>query len=151
FSFDNQNGTTYIYLDDVYYEDLSPCIFPMNLAANAITITGATFSWDASLASGVTGYEWEVRTSGAPGTAGAVATGTTTAPTTTATTNALAGATTYYVYVRSVCGTNNGVWTTFPVQFNTLCPIFSANFFEGFETTENGASGNQNAPLCWTN
>src|SRR5690606_19667256 len=64
----------YFYIDDVNYEDLSPCIFPMNLAASAITITGATFSWNASQATGVTGYEWEVRTSGAPGTAGAVAT-----------------------------------------------------------------------------
>lgn len=139
-----------IYLDDVYYEDLSPCIFPMNIAANAITITGATFSWSASQAPGVTGYQWEVRTSGAPGTAGAVATGSTIAPNTTASTNALTGATTYYVYVRSVCGTNNGVWTTFPVKFNTLCPIYAANFFEGFENTPTGGSTNNTVPNCWT-
>ena len=139
-----------IYLDDVYYEDLSPCIFPINLAANAITITGATFSWNASQAPGVTGYEWEVRTSGAPGTAGAVATGSTIAPSTTATTNLLSGATNYFVYVRSVCGANKGVWTTFPVRFTTLCPIFSANFFEGFENTSVGGSTNNTVPNCWT-
>lgn len=139
-----------IYLDDIYYEDLSPCIFPMNIAANAITITGATFSWSASQAPGVTGYQWEVRTSGAPGTAGAVATGSTIAPNTTASTSALTGATTYYVYVRSVCGTNNGTWTTFPVKFNTLCPIYAANFFEGFETTPTGGSNNNTVPNCWT-
>ena len=28
----------YFYIDDIYYEDLSPCIFPMNLAANAIQL-----------------------------------------------------------------------------------------------------------------
>ncbi|WCM41543.1 fibronectin type III domain-containing protein [Flavobacterium sp. CBA20B-1] len=150
FSFDNQNGTAYVYLDDVYYEDLSPCIFPVNLAANNITITGATFTWNPSLAPGVTGYEWEVRTSGTPGTAGAVASGSTTAPSTTATTNALSGATTYYVYVRAVCGANKGVWTTFPVKFTTLCPVYTANFYENFDGVDTGGSTNPTIPNCWT-
>ena len=141
----------YFYIDDIYYEDLSPCIFPMNGQVSNIGITGATVSWDASQATGVTGYEYEVRTSGNPGTPGAVQTGiiTTTPPSVNLT--GLTGATTYYVYIRSACGTSKGVWTTFPVTFNTLCPIFSANFFEGFETTATGSTTNQNAPLCWTN
>src|SRR5690606_20686761 len=56
-----------IHLDDVYYEDLSPCIFPLNLQVNAITQSTATISWNASLAGGVTGYEYEIRTSGVAG------------------------------------------------------------------------------------
>src|SRR5690606_37128099 len=28
FSFDSQNGTAYVYLDDICYEDLSPCAAP---------------------------------------------------------------------------------------------------------------------------
>ncbi|KAA5532954.1 choice-of-anchor J domain-containing protein, partial [Paenimyroides baculatum] len=138
------------YLDDIYYEDLSPCIFPSNIQASNISITGATITWNASMATGVTGYEYEIRTSGAPGTAGAIGTGSTTAPTTTFTTNILTGATTYYVYVRSVCGTSKGIWTMFPVEFNTLCPIYTNNFFEGFETTATGSSSNETYPLCWT-
>ena len=150
FSFEEGKMTNYTFIDDIYYEDLSPCIFPMNGQVSNISITGATVSWNAPQSTGVTGYEYEVRTSGNPGTAGAVQTGTiTTTPPSVNLTN-LTGATTYYVYIRSVCGTSKGIWTMFPVEFNTLCPIFSANFFEGFESTATGGSTNETYPICWT-
>ena len=146
------NGVTTassVVIDDVYYEDLSPCIFPMNIQANNITITGTTISWDASLASGVTGYEYEIRTSGAPGsgTVGLEASGTTT--TTSANVTGLTGATTYYVYVRSVCGSTNGDWTTFPLEFTTLCPIMG-DFYEDFDTVLSGTTSNPTYPNCWS-
>ncbi|MBA5793428.1 MULTISPECIES: glycine-rich protein, partial [unclassified Flavobacterium] len=152
FSFDSKNGTTYVYLDDVYYEDLSPCIFPMNLKVSAITQTSATISWDASKATGVTGYEYEIRTSGAAGSGatGLEQTGAVNAPATSVNITNLSASTSYIVYVRSKCGTSNGAWTPYPIKFNTVCGVVTGNFFEGFENTAVGSSSNITYPLCWT-
>jgi len=139
-----------VVIDDVYYEDLSPCIFPMNINAIAITGNTATISWDASLATGVTGYEYEIRTSG---DAGSGAVGLETSGTVTGTSVNITGldpATQYFVYVRSICGLTNGIWTTFPVNFYTLCGIVTGNFYEGFDTTETGTTTNNNFPYCWS-
>ncbi len=148
------NGTTTtvdINIDDVYYENLSPCIYPMNIQVGNITETTAALSWTASLATGVTGYEYEIRSSGAPGSGstGLGASGSTTAPTVTANITGLTGATDYVVYVRSVCGTSSGAWTLFPVNFQTDCPVYVNNFFEGFESTATGSASNNTVPLCW--
>ena len=147
------NGLTAIssvVIDDVYYEDLSPCIFPMNIDASAITGNTATISWDASLATGVTGYEYEIRTSG---DAGSGAVGLKTSGTITGTSVNITGldpATQYVVYVRSICGSTNGIWTAFPLTFYTLCGIVTGNFYEGFDTTETGTTSNNNFPYCWS-
>jgi len=150
FSFDRINSTSYVYLDDIYYEDLSPCIFPLNINVANISQTTATISWNASLGTGITGYEYEIRTSGTAGsgTAGLALTGT--SATTSANITGLAGGVDYIVYVRSICGTSSGSWTTFPVEFQTLCPVFTSDFFEGFENTTTGSSSNNTVPNCWT-
>jgi|GEM_PF-828100 len=150
FSFDRAGATSYVYLDDIYYEDLSPCIFPLNIKVTNIAQTTATISWNASQGAGVTVYEYEIRTSGAAGsgTAGLVSTGT--ATTTSANVTGLTGGIDYIVYVRSICGTSSGKWTTFPVKFQTLCPVFTSNFFEGFESAATGSSTNNTVPNCWT-
>ncbi len=140
-------GKTYWYgfLDDIYYEDLSPCIFPMNLNVSNITQNDVKVSWAASIATGVTGYEYEIRTAGTPGSgiSGLADSGTTT--NTYVDIKGLDAATNYTVYVRSVCGATNGIWTTFPIKFSTLCPVFG-NFFEGFEKD----AEYDVAPMCWT-
>src|SRR5690554_3287608 len=115
---------TYGYLDDIYYEDLWPCFFPMNIEVSDITMTEATISWDASLDPGATEYEYEIRTSGAPGSG---ATGLVDSDTTTDTEADITGltaATNYTVYVRSICGTSTGEWTIYPTDFMTACPVF---------------------------
>ncbi len=144
----NNYPTTYI--DDIYYEDLSPCIFPMNIDASAITGNTATISWDASLATGVTAYEYEIRTSGdaGSGTNGLETSGTVTG--TSVNITGLDPATQYVVYVRSICGSTNGIWTAFPLTFYTLCGIVTGNFYEGFDTTETGTTSNNNFPYCWS-
>ena len=112
-----------------------------------LQITGASISWDASNATGVTGYDWEVRDindnvirSGS--TSGVNAT--------SATVTLLNSATDYFVYVRSKCGTSTGVWTAIPAKFATLCATITGNLFEGFESTPTGGSTNASEPLCWT-
>lgn len=151
--FDMPNSGAGFYLDDINYEDISPCIFPMNLAVSGITTAGATITWNASLANGVTAYEYEIRTSGAAGsgTTGLEQTGVINAPATSVNISNLPHSTGFTVYIRSKCGTTNGLWTTFPVTFNTLCDIVTGSFFQGFETTNTGGTANQNAPVCWTN
>ncbi len=140
----------YFYIDDVYYEDLSPCVFPLNIQASNITGTTATISWDASLATGVTGYEYEIRTSGNAGSGanGLVKTGIVTG--TSANITGLSGGTVYYVYVRSICGNSSGIWTMYPAKFNTDCVTITGNFFEGFESAATGNSSNNTVPICWT-
>src|SRR5690606_11357226 len=84
-----------IYIDDVYYEDLSPCIFPLGIDVTNVTTTTANISWDASTATGVTGYEYEVRD--ASGTV--VQSGSTTGATSTSDSiTGLTSATEYFVY-----------------------------------------------------
>src|SRR5690606_11019195 len=61
----------------------------------------------------------------------------------------LTGATNYTVYVRSVCSGTPGGWTTYPLSFQSACPIFD-NFFEGFDSTPIGSTTNLTAPVCWT-
>src|SRR5690554_3788136 len=149
FSFDRIGTAPYVYLDDVYYEDMMPCAFPLNIDITNITETTATISWDTSLTTGVTGYEYEVRTEGAPGSGstGLDASGSVTD--TTASVTGLTGATECVVYVRSVCGASQGVWTTFPVSFITACPVYT-DFYENFDSTPTGSSTNLTVPICWT-
>src|SRR5690606_9068450 len=143
----NQSGS-YGHIDDIYYEDLWPCMSPGNVQVDPLTVTttGATISWDDSLDPGATGYEYEVRDSS--GTV--VDSGTTTAPVTTATATGLDPGTKYYVYIRSICGTTEGEWTLSPVEFMTNCDVFPGNFFEGFENTPQGGYNNHTYPDCWT-
>jgi len=150
------NGTTTassVIIDDVHYENLIPCMFPTDINVNTATITqtAAAVSWTASIAAGVTGYEYEVRSSGLPGSgaSGLAATGTTNSTTTSVNVTGLSPSTNYTVYVRSICGSSSGIWTTFSVNFNTLCGIVD-NFFEGFENTATGTAANPTFPLCWT-
>src|SRR5690554_1974795 len=139
----------YGFLDDIYYEDLWPCFFPLNIEVSDITMTEATISWDPSLDSGATEYEYEIRTSGAPGSG---ATGLVDSDTTTDTEADITGltaATNYTVYVRSICGTSTGEWTIYPTDFMTACPVFG-DFYEGFETTQLHNWGMVPPPNCWS-
>src|SRR5690606_32028606 len=145
FSFDSQNGTAYVYLDDICYEDLSPCIFPVGLNVSNITHNSVDLSWNASMAPGVTGYEYEVRDASGTVVATDIVTGTTDQVTT-----GLVPGTNYTVYIRSVCGTTKGDWITFPVSFTTLCVAMATNFYEDFNSTPTGTSTDNTVPTCWT-
>ncbi|WP_190304150.1 GEVED domain-containing protein, partial [Paenimyroides baculatum] len=157
-SLEHNNPSDYleIAIDDIYYEDMAACIFPLNLKVNNITTNSINISWDASLGTGVTGYEYEIRTSGAAGSGatGLAQTGIVSTPATTTNITGLNHSTVYTVYIRSKCGTSNGMWTPFPVKFNTLCDVVTNNFFEGFENTDVGSPWstppNHTVPLCWT-
>ena len=118
-----------------------------------ITATTATGSWTAPAGgNSPTGYNWEVRTSGLPGSGatGLVVSGN--SITTDANITGLISATTDTFYVRSVCGVGSfGPWSS-GIGFVTLCGStnvpYSVNF-EGSTTTfplctgvENVGTGN---------
>ena len=58
----------------------------------------------------------------------------------------LAGNTMYYVYVRAICGANNGMWAS--ATFRTDCGLTAIPYTEGFEDMEKGSSSSA-APACW--
>jgi hypothetical protein len=95
----------------------------VTVPAASVTSSSAAIDWSASSIATPSGYQWEVRTSGAPGSgsAGLAASGTTTTAITANTGPVLAGLTTYSAYVRANCGgTNNSAWSAAAV-FTTLC------------------------------
>src|SRR5690554_1795941 len=131
------------YIDDVYYEDLLPCMFPTNIQVTNIATTSISVSWTASTAPGVTSYDYEVRDENGI----MVRSGSTTG--TSVNVTGLSSGTPYSVYVRSRCGTTPGIWTTFPAHFLTLCDVVG-DFYENFDSTPAGTSADNTVPICWT-
>ena len=99
-----------------------PCGDPTALTVSQITSYTATLTWTAPGNLPGSGYRYEVRTSGAPGSGstGLVTTGTTAAGVTTAAITGLTENTPYYAYVQSNCGDGNfSAWTAATI-FTTL-------------------------------
>src|SRR5690606_22151433 len=116
------------------------CFFPTAITTGNISQTGLDISWTAPASTGVTGYDYEIRTSGLPGSGatGLASSGTVTG--TSANVTGLSPSTTYSIYVRTLCGGGTSRWTPVPETFSTLCGIVTGNFFEGFETTAIGTT-----------
>jgi len=125
------------YIDDVTGPPLAPqCFPPSNVTLSNITLTTADIAWDQNNAT----TDWEIETVEAytpPTGAGQFVNFN------PATYPSLDSATTYYVFIRDVCGpSDTSIWVG-PVPFSTLCPtVFNAPFIEDFDLpfTQN----------CWT-
>jgi hypothetical protein len=103
----------------------SPCQSPTNAGASSITASTANISWTAPASPPGSGYQYEVRISGAPGSGptGLAVTGTTGAGVTNASLSGLTSSTLYHVYVRANCGDDvYSDWTT-DSQFTTLAGV----------------------------
>jgi len=110
-------------------------------AASGITTTGATITWTAATPAPSGGYDYFITTSSAAPTSATTPTGNTSAATITLTT--LTANTTYYVWVRSNCGTFMAGWTQ-GATFTTLCnAITTIPYSEGFNTVGT-------LPSCWS-
>jgi len=134
-------------IDDVVVEATPSCLPPTVLPVTAITQTTATISWTAPSPAPGSGYQWEVRTSGAGGSGatGLVQSGSTTAGTTSANVAGLTSATSYSVYVRSNCGAGDfSVWGG-PVTFVTTCGTYAVPYTQNFDAVTTPA-----IPTCWT-
>ncbi len=137
----------YLSFDDFRLDLTPPCAAPTLLTVPAVTTTTANLSWTASVTPPANGYQWEVRTSGAPGSGatGLAASGTTAAGATTATATGLTANTAYTYYVRSACsGVLNSAWST-GFSFQTACDAVTV-----FPFTETFEASSTTRP-CWTN
>ena len=129
----------------VIVEIINPCMTPGVITPSAVTAGSATISWTAPTTPPGSGYEYEIRTSGAPGSgpAGLVATGTTNAGVTTATITGLLPLTTYHAYVRGNCGDNvYSNWTagaTFTTTVNPLVVTGTVTNVTGCYADQTGA------------
>jgi GEVED domain/Secretion system C-terminal sorting domain len=90
------------------------CLPALALTNTGITGTGASHSWTAPTPAPASGYEWAATTSSTPPTSGTATSGTSVSSTT------LSPSTTYYLHVRSNCGSGFSSWVTSP-SFNTPC------------------------------
>ena len=105
---------TYGETEDYLVNILPGCLAPDTAFVTAVTATTATLNWTA--AAGAAGYEYTVNTTAtAP-----VAAGTPTTATQIVAFGPLLPATTYYLHVRTNCGTSMSLWKT--VSFTTTCP-----------------------------
>jgi subtilisin-like proprotein convertase family protein len=139
-------GPWWLSFDDFRFEVTPPCAAPTGLSIANLTNTSVTLNWLASVTPPAGGYEWEVRTSGAPGSgaAGLAASGATGAGVLTANVPGLTANTQYSYYVRSACTTGSlySAWTSAFV-FRTLCNTI--NTFPYTETFEPASI----TSTCW--
>ena len=123
------------------------CFVPTDLAANSITSSGATFDWTVPSPTPAA-YDFEVRTSGAPGSGGGGLAASGSPTTNTGTVNTLAPNTTYTVYVRSSCG--GGIFSAWSagVIFTTQCASVALPYSQYFDPLEAPGFTVPNLPNC---
>lgn len=83
---------------------------PSGLTVNSTTATTASFSWTAASPAPPNGYEYFYNTTGTAPVAGTTPSGSVGAGVTTASLGGLTANTTYYFWVRSVCGVDRSAW-----------------------------------------
>lgn len=131
-------------------EILGTCPSPDAVLINAITTNTATATLTPPALIPSTGYDYEVRTTGAGGSGsdGLVTSGTVSSNSTVADLTGLPASQTLNFYIRSNCGaTDQGVWTG-PYSFTMLCDDFGA-FYENFDNQPVGSTTNPSLPTCW--
>jgi hypothetical protein len=121
-------------IDDFKVETIPSCVPPTVLVASAITTTSATVSWTAPITAPANGYQYFLSNSNTAPAAASVATGSTVAGVTTVNLTPLLSATTYFIWVRSVCSaSSSSSWST-ALSFATACAPASMPYLENFES-----------------
>lgn len=133
------NDYTSAYIDDIIWEEIPACPDVTNITVTDVTTTMATINWLAG--NGET--NWQVAYAPSTVTDPASATVSELLSDTNLPLDELMVSTSYNVWVRSVCGEDNGNWIG-PVAFNTECDAV-ASFTENFDSVEYPA-----LPLCWS-
>ena len=109
FTFNSDAATPHGYgaVDDISLTYLlTSCEAPTSPTVSNVTSNGASLSWTAPSTAPGNGYEWAVTTSSTPPASG------TDASVTSATAAGLLSGTTYYLHVRSDCGSEFSSWVT---------------------------------------
>lgn len=117
------------------------CIAPTAVTISNVTTTSATVSWTASTTTPANGYEYYYNTTNTAPTSTTVASGSVAAGVTTFNLSTLNTATSYYVWIRSVCSTSDSSAWTSVTTFTTLCTAVT-DFVENFDAAVD-------FPACW--
>lgn len=139
------DSTNYAYIDNVRFDLIPGCAAPSEVIADSVDTYGAKIAWNK------TGEKYEVaitETKVAPSEANAkVIWQKETTDTFAIATDTLQMLTTYYMYVRTICGVGDtSAWSN-ARTFTTICPAFyTLPYAENFESC---ASGTKNHPSCW--
>ena len=141
-------GTSYMYLDDLSVDYMTPCTHPTNLAVQNATVDEATLVW----IPGEDENEWEY-VYGLTGTVDLETASPVGVYTNSATLSSLTDNTTYDFYLRSVCpGEGESHWIS--LTFTTEClPMTTLPYTQNFDSmsthTSNSTSGLNNLSDCW--
>ena len=128
-----------INFDDFKLEPTPNCIDPSLLVLSSITSTSSTIAWTSPINAPANGYEYYYSTTNVAPTG--AASGSTLAGITTTTITNLLPATTYYVWVRSVCSSSDmSSWSSY-LAFVTDC-VAVTSFSENFDAA-------LTFPTCW--
>ena len=134
-------GTSYLYLDNVVVAPIPTCIKPINVTVNNISQQNTNVRWTPR----GTETSWDVVCvpHGTDPSAGTIIT----VSDSSAVISGLTSNTQYDVYVRANCGTEVSIWSTI-VSFYTLCDaLLSVPYTENFDTY---GTGTGTFPQCWS-
>ena len=136
------------YIDNFVVETIPSCDVPSSLTSSNITANSASVSWVASVSAPANGYEIYYSTSNTAPTSTTILNSTNSVASSSLTAQIpnLLSATTYYVWVRSVCSTTDKSSWSQSSSFMTLCSEV-ANINENFDTTSTSGSI---LPNCWS-
>lgn len=132
------NNDIYVYIDNVSFsQDPSDCDPPTDLSVTLMSFTSADFSWQQN-GNTITDYDYEIRTSGAPGSGptGLVDSGSSTG--TSVSSTVLTPATDYIFYVRKNCtGGTPSAWNaaSFYTEYCTPSVTYTYDYISSFSTT----------------
>lgn len=140
FRFNSAGPNQSIYIDNVIWEPIPSCPDVSEVTVSEITTNTSTINWIAGDET-----QWDIVYGAATVTDPNTLTPINPAPSLTPefTLTTLTENTSYNVWVRSICGNQNGAWIG-PLTFKTNCLAVNA-FEENFDTTTYG-----NLPSCWT-
>ena len=130
----------YLYLDDFLFEESASCLEPTNVHYADVTTTSASISWTP----GASETAWDIYVTDdeddVPGETTSITI--TNVEDNPYTLTNLTPATTYYVYVRALCGeTDASAWSS-PVIFDTKCEAMELPYSEDF-------LGSDSKWMCW--
>ena len=134
----------YVAFDDFKVELTPACTEPAALTASTINLTSASIIWTAS-PSAALGYDYYFSTTNTAPTNVTAPSGSVGAGITTVGLTGLTSATTYYVWVRSLCtGSVTSAWSN-SISFTTLCNTSALPYSIDFESAVVGS-----IPSCTT-
>lgn len=134
---------TYLYLDNIFIEEVTGCAEPINIEVSNIDTNKATISWQDDMGGENWEYYIQKEGEGFPKTKG-VSTNSKINDITTATSGEkLFPNTDYEIYVRTDCGDGTfSIWNG-PFKFATSCDVYELPFWEGFNK-------DSKTLRCWT-